>query len=66
MTKSYVSIANAPINIDIPVEQFTIGNKPKAYIKHHKPIGSKDKNHWKRKVAKNQDGQIEDRELQKS
>ncbi|KAL0342624.1 UNVERIFIED_CONTAM: Retrovirus-related Pol polyprotein from transposon RE1 [Sesamum calycinum] len=58
VTKSHVPVANAPIKIDVPVEQAKIANKPKTHLKRGRSIGSKDKNSRKRKGAINQDGQI--------
>ncbi|MCF7184014.1 hypothetical protein L3H42_10985, partial [Corynebacterium sp. MC-13] len=60
VTKSHIPAVNAPIKLDVPVGQITKANESKPPLKRGRPIGSKDKNHRKRKGSKNQDGHIED------
>ena len=49
VTKSYIFVENAPIKIDISKGQITSANESKACLKHGRPLGSKDKNSWKKR-----------------
>ena len=61
VTKSYIPTANAPTHIEVPAGQSTkiIANESMTCQKCGRPIGSKDKNSWKRKGANNQINIIE-------
>ena len=60
MTKSYMSAANAPIKMDVTIEQSHIANESQPRLKRGRPVGSKDKNPQTRKEAKRRDGPSED------
>ena len=47
MTKSYISVANTPARIDVPIGQ--LKNESKIRLKRGRPIGSKDVP-WKRRT----------------
>ncbi|XP_021839106.1 uncharacterized protein [Spinacia oleracea] len=60
VTKSHIPALNAPIKIDIPAGQYQTASESTARLKSGRPIGSKDKNPWKRKGASIDDGQNEE------
>ncbi|KAK4710180.1 hypothetical protein R3W88_004693 [Solanum pinnatisectum] len=49
ITKSHVPTANAPVLVDIPIEQTVNANESRPRLKYGRLIGSKDKNPRKRK-----------------
>ncbi|KAK4708501.1 hypothetical protein R3W88_029426 [Solanum pinnatisectum] len=49
VTKSHISAANAPVRVDILIEQTINANESRPRLKRGRPIGSKDKNPRKRK-----------------
>lgn len=59
MTKSSIPVAYAPIKIDIDVEQSNNANEAQPHMKCHRSVGSRDKNHWTRKLGKKKDGPSE-------
>ena len=44
----YISVANIPARIDVPIGQLT--NEFKILLKHGRPVGSKDVTPWKRRT----------------
>ncbi|XP_031276981.1 uncharacterized protein LOC116135414 [Pistacia vera] len=60
VTKSDIPTANAPIRIDVPEGQLPVANESKARLKRGRPIGSKDKNPRKKRVANDQDVYIKE------
>ena len=53
MTKSYISAANTPVRIDVPVGQLT--NESKIHLKRGRPAGSKDLTPQKRRTQEKLD-----------
>nr|XP_009757497.1 PREDICTED: uncharacterized protein LOC104210323 [Nicotiana sylvestris] len=54
VTKSHIPVINAPIRVDVPTGQCHNADKSRSCLKHGRPIGSKDKNHRKKKGANDQ------------
>ena len=64
MTKSHISIANAPARIDVPKRQ--LANESKICFKRGRPIGSKDITHRKRRTQRRIDTPEEVHDKQKT
>ena len=64
VTKSYISAANAPSQIDFPEGQ--LANESKIHPKRGKPIGSKDITPWKRRTQRRIDTLEEVHDKQKA
>ena len=55
ITKSHIPVVNAPIRIEVPAGQAINAtvDESKTHLKRGRPLGSKDKNPRKKKVAVN-------------
>jgi hypothetical protein len=60
VTKSYISVVNAPIKMDATVGQSHIANESQPRLKRGRPVSFKDKNPCTRKGAKMKDDPSDD------